>query len=57
LQAEPFNLIEGDSIQASVLATNVVGSSSYSVAGKGAVIELSTITKSIEILNMAATID
>jgi len=38
LQASPYNLPWGSSIHATVLATNVVGSSASSVAGNGAVI-------------------
>ena len=38
LQASPYNLAWGASVYATVLATNVVGSSSASTAGNGAVI-------------------
>jgi hypothetical protein len=38
LQASPYNLAWGASVHATVLATNVVGSSVASTAGNGAVI-------------------
>ncbi len=38
LRADPFNIAWGSSIHAKVLATNIVGSSSYSAVGNGAVI-------------------
>ncbi len=38
LQAEPFKLAGGASIYATVIATNVIGSSAVSIAGNGAVL-------------------
>jgi len=41
--ASPFNLIVGDSVYASVVAINGIGSSPSSPAGNGAVIAISTV--------------
>ena len=38
LQVAPYSLVAGASVYAQVLATNLIGSSAYSVAGNGAVL-------------------
>ena len=41
--ASPFNLLVGDSVYASVIAINDIGSSPQSAVGNGAIIAISTI--------------